>query len=100
MKKEELENLAHKVQLEIKATELPHYLKTFNGLEKMLAKFKNVKVNSRVKSAKRISNGYLTLQDLEKLTKKYSSPRVSKKILRSNSTVTPDGFILFKQKKQ
>jgi hypothetical protein len=100
MKKKELENLAQKVQLEIKEAELPHYLKTFNHLEKILPKFKNVKIGLRKKSTKRMSINYLTLKDLEKLTKKYSSPRVSKKVLKNNAIVTSDGFVLFKPKSQ
>ena len=100
MKEKELENLAEKVQLEIKKAGLPHYLKTFNRLEKMLTKFKNVKVGSKKNSIKRMNIGYLTLKDLEELTKKYSSPRISKKVLENNATVTPDGFILFKPKSQ
>ena len=100
MKNKELGNLAQKVQLEIKEVELPHYLKTFNRLEKILAKFRNVEIGLKKRSTKRINIGYLTLKDLEKLTKKYSSPRISKKVLESNATVTSDGFILFKPKSQ
>nr|CAG8502355.1 3139_t:CDS:2 [Entrophospora candida] len=90
MKKKELENLAKKVQLEIKEADLTHYLKTFNRLEKMLTKFKNVKVGSEKNSIKRMNIGYLTLKDLEELTKNYSSPRISKKVLENNAIVTPD----------
>ena len=100
MKKKELENLAHKVQLEIKETELADHLKTFSHLEKMLKNFKKIKIEVETSPVKRKNADYLTLQDLEKLTEKYSSPRISKKILKNNATVTPDGFILFKPKKQ
>ena len=100
MKKKELENLAQKVQLEIKEAELPDYLRAFNHLEKRLAKFKNAKAEPNLRPIKRMNTGYLTLKDLEKLTKKYSSPRVSKKVLKNNAMVTPDGFILFKLKNQ
>src|ERR1043166_9189902 len=97
MEKKELQKLAQKIQLAIKEEELPAYLEIFEYLEKLLTDFKKVQIGKKVKSMKRIDVGYLTLQDLEKLKKNFSQPRVSKKILERNSLSIVDDFVLFKK---
>lgn len=98
MKKSELQELAKKVQLEIKAEEEPIYLEIFRQVEKLLANFKKIKLGKRVKTEKRIDVNYLSLKDLEKIKMSFSQQRVSKKRLKSNAETTPDGFIIFKDK--
>jgi|SRR3954451_9426259 len=95
MKKEELEKLAKKVQLEIKEKETIKYLKEFRQLEKPLINFKKAKINPRIKPMIRIDIGHLTLAELKK---SFSSPLISKKSLKNNSiTVTKDNLVLFKK---
>jgi len=98
MEKQELQELAKKIQLEIKAEEELIYLETFQKVEKLLANFKKIKVGKKIKAEKRIGVGYLSLKDLEKIKTRFSQQRVSKKRLRSNAETTPDGFIIFKDK--
>jgi Asp-tRNA(Asn)/Glu-tRNA(Gln) amidotransferase C subunit len=98
MKKEELQKLAQKIQLELKEKEIIKYLKEFKHLEKLLASFKKAKINLRIKPTVRIDLGYLTLPELKKLEKSFSSPLISKKNLKDNSTaVTKDNLVLFKK---
>ena len=95
MKKEELEKLAKKVQLEIKEEETIKYLKGFKQLEKPLINFKKAKINPRIKPMVRIDIGHLTLAELKK---SFSSPLISKKSLKNNSiAVTKDNLVLFKK---
>ena len=79
MKKKELQKLAEKVQLEIRAEEISTYLETFAFLEKLLADFKKVRVGKKIKPMARIDVGFLSLKDLERLKKEFSQPRISKK---------------------
>jgi Asp-tRNA(Asn)/Glu-tRNA(Gln) amidotransferase C subunit len=95
MKKKELQKLAEKVQLEIKEEEISTYLKTFEFLEKLLVDFKKVQIGKKIKPMTRINVGSLSLKDLEKLKKKFSQSRISKKERERNSLSTTDDFILF-----
>lgn len=97
MKKKELEQLAQKVQLELKEEELTKYLKIFQELEKMLTNFKKIKTGKKTITMTRINTGYLTLSDLEKLAKKCSNSKISKKILQKNSLITKENFVLFRK---
>ena len=98
MEKEELEKLAKKVQLEIKEEEITKYLKEFKQLEKPLLSFKKAKINQKIKSMIRIDVGYLTLPELKRLAKSFSSPLISKKNLKNNSIITTkDNLVLFKK---
>lgn len=92
-----MQKLAQKVQLEIKEEELSVYLETFQKLEKTLSNFKKLRLGEKTKNMKNINFGYLTLNDLKKLERKFSQERVSKKIQKKNSLVADDGFILFKK---
>jgi len=98
MEKKELQNLAYKIQLEIKEEEFPAYLETFNQLEKLLVKLPKAKIGKKEKTRTGINVGYLTLKDLEKIKKKFRNQRVSRKTLQNNAETTSDGFILFKRK--
>src|SRR2546421_508501 len=98
MKKEELEKLAKKVQLEIKEEETIKYLKELKHLEKPLSSFKKAKINQKIKSMIRIDVGYLTLPELKRLAKSFSSPLISKKTFKNNSLLTTkDNLVLFKK---
>lgn len=98
MEKGELEKLAKKVQLKIKEEEKIKYLKEFKYLEKPLISFKKAKINQRTKPIARINVGYLTLSELKKLKKTFSSPLISKKNLKNNSIITTkDNLILFRK---
>lgn len=98
MEKEELEKLAKKVQLEIKEEEITKYLKEFKQLEKPLLNFKKAKINPRIKLMVRIDVGHLTLAELKKIKKSFSSPLISKKNLKNNSIITTKGnLVLFKK---
>src|SRR5437763_16068056 len=88
--------LAHKIQLIIKEDEMPNCLETFSELERQLTSFKKLKISEKIKPMTRINTGFLTLQDLKKLSKKYTNQRISGETLRANAEVTPDHFILFK----
>jgi hypothetical protein len=97
MEKKELQKLAQKIQLEIKAEELPAYLETFEYLEKLLVEFKKVRMGKKAKSLMRINIGHLTLKDLVQLKNKFSQVRISKKDRAKNSLSTDDDFVLFKK---
>ena len=98
MEKEELQKLAQKIQLEIKELEIISYLKEIKELEKVLTSFKKAKIKQNLKPMTRIDTGHLTLSELKKLEKYFSSPLVSKKNLKNNSLITTkDNSILFKK---
>jgi len=98
MEKEELQKLAQKIQLEIKELEIISYLKEIKELEKVLTSFKKSKIKQNLKPMTRIDTGHLTLSELKKLEKYFSSPLVSKKNLKNNSLITTkDNSILFKK---
>ena len=97
MKIKELQDLANKVQIGADEKELTEYLENFEQLEKSLADFKKIKIGKKVMPMTRINVGYLTLSDLEKLTKNFPIKKISKKTLESNSIVTKKGFVLFKK---
>jgi Asp-tRNA(Asn)/Glu-tRNA(Gln) amidotransferase C subunit len=98
MEREELQKLAQKIQLELKEKEIIKYLKEFKHLKKPLSNFKKAKINPRIKPMTRIDVGNLTLSELKKLKKYYSSPLISKKNLKDNSiNVTKDNLVLFKK---
>jgi hypothetical protein len=97
MKKKDLQALAQKIQLEIKEEELSTYLEIFEHLEKLTENFQKTKIGKQTKLMARIEIGHLTLEDLEKIKKQFSSRRVSKKTLEKNSLITEDNFILFKK---
>jgi hypothetical protein len=63
----------------------------------LLTEFKEIRVGGKVKPLKRIDVGYLTLQDLERLKRKFSQYRVSKKEREKNSLNVANDFILFKR---
>jgi hypothetical protein len=97
MKKEELQRLAQKIQLEIKEEEIPNYLETFKYLEKLLANLPKAKME---KIRFRDSVGYLTLTDLKNAEKKFLNQRVKRRTLQNNAKTASDGFILFKKDKK
>jgi len=98
MEKEQLQKLAQKIQLEIKEKEITKYLKEFKELENLLTSFKNAKINPSTKPMTRIDVGYLTLSELKKLEKSFSSPLITKKNLKDNNlSTTKDNLILFKK---
>ena len=92
-----LKELAQKIQLEIKEEELREYSELFNNLEKSLVNFQKIKGVKKFKPMNRIDVGYLTLSELEKLTKNFSQQKVNKKTLQDNSKIDKDGFVLFKK---
>ena len=96
MKKEELQSLAHKIQLEIKEEEMPDYLETFKYLEKLLTNLPKAKTE---KTRTKTSVGCLTLTGLKKAEKKFLNQRVRRKTLQNNAKTTSDRFILFKKDK-
>lgn len=96
MKPAELTALAHKIQLVIQEEEMPVYLETFAELEKQLVSFKKLKISEKIKPMTRINTGFLTLNDLKKLSKKYTNQRIDEATLRANAEITSDHFILFK----
>ena len=90
--------MAKKVQLEIKEEETIKYLKELKHLEKLLSSFKKAKINPRIKPMIRIDVGYLTLPELKRLAKSFSSPLISKKTFKNNSLLTTkDNLVLFKK---
>lgn len=72
---EKILKLAEKVQLEIKKEDVPFYLETLFWCEKLLVNFQKIKLPKKSKTLTRINTGYLTMRDLEKLTKKFSSQK-------------------------
>src|SRR5438045_1149131 len=96
MKPTELTALASKIQLTLSEEEISACLETFSELERQLTSFKKLKISEKIKPMTRINTGFLTLQDLKKLSKKYTNQRISGETLRANAEVTPDHFILFK----
>lgn len=99
MEKEKLQKLAQKIQLELKEKEIIKYLKEFKHLEKPLSNFKRAKKNhKKIKPVNRIDVGYLTLPELKRLEKSFSSPLISKKNFKNNSLfTTKDNLVLFKK---
>ena len=81
-----IQNLAARVQLEIKKEEMPIYLETLIQLEQLLVNFRKVKLPKKTKSLVRIATGSLTVNDLKKLAKKFSSSTSVSS--RSNSLIT------------
>src|SRR3954454_12045822 len=68
-----IQELAARVQLEIKKEEMPIYLETLVQLEQLLVNFRNVKLPKKTKPLVRITTGSLTINDLKKLAEKFSS---------------------------
>lgn len=97
MKIKELQDLANKVQIVVEEKELTEHLENFEQLAKILADFKQIKIGKKAMPMTRIDVGYLTLSDLEKLTKNFLIKKISKKTLKSNSIVTEKGFVFFKK---
>src|SRR3954471_693876 len=97
MKIKELQDLANKVQIGAEEKELTEYLEGFEQLEKILADFKKIKIGKKIMPMTRIDVGYLTLSDLEKITKNFSQQKVSKKTLQNNSKIDKDNFVLFRK---
>lgn len=98
MEKKELQNLAQKIQLELKEQEIKNYLESFEKLEKLLIDFKNTQINKNIKPMERINVGYLDLRSLKILQKKSFQPRIAVKNQKANSLITSDKFVLFKNK--
>ncbi|RHZ35343.1 hypothetical protein [endosymbiont GvMRE of Glomus versiforme] len=99
MDKKKLKKLADKIQLEIKKKEIPAYLENFSRLEKLLIGIKKTKIGKGKITNKRMNNNYFDLKDLEKLEKKFQRNKTNKNIIKNNSDLAPNGFILFKHKK-
>ena len=96
MQAKEIQELAQKIQLEIKPDEMPDCLEIFQHLEELLVNFKKTKIKKDLKIMTQINIGYLTLSNLEKLKKKFTNRLVSQETLRANSEITEDGFILLR----
>lgn len=97
MKKKELQELAQKIQIELEEQELTEYLEYFQQLEKQLTEFKKTKIKKKTILITTSNIIHLTLSDLRKLIKKYSSSKISKKTLQNNSQITKENFVLFKK---
>ncbi|MDR1670838.1 MAG: hypothetical protein LBR43_03920 [Spiroplasmataceae bacterium] len=97
MKTKELQNLAQKIQLELKEQEMETYLKNFVNLEKLLTDFKNIQVKKTIKPMERINVGYLDLKSLKKTKKSFFQSRITIKNQKTNSLITNDEFVLFKK---
>src|SRR5207248_9572548 len=73
---EKIQKLATRVQLEIKKEEMPIYLETLVRLEQLLGNFQKVKLAKKTKPMVRIETGFLTMNDLKKLAKKFSNSKL------------------------
>ncbi|CAG8640065.1 2124_t:CDS:2 [Racocetra fulgida] len=77
-----IRGLAEKVQLKLKREEEVIYVENLDKLERLLAKFRQVKLPSNIKPLVRIDTGYLTKKYLQELSQKYpcQQPVSQKKI--------------------
>ncbi|CAH1756020.1 24926_t:CDS:2 [Entrophospora sp. SA101] len=79
MKLSQLQELAKKVQLEIKSEETEYLLTSFSKLEEMLAKFQQSQLKDSQPYQKQTK---LTLRNLHQLTKAYSTHSIKKETVR------------------
>ncbi|CAJ0761885.1 9291_t:CDS:2 [Entrophospora sp. SA101] len=91
MKLSQLQELAKKVQLEIKAEETQHLLNNFLKLEELLAKFRQVQLKNSQFYQKQAK---LTLSNLQQLTKNYLTHKIKQEIVCHNATVSAKNFLI------
>ncbi|KLL02768.1 MAG: hypothetical protein MRECE_46c003 [Mycoplasmataceae bacterium CE_OT135] len=97
MKLSQLQELAKKVQLEIKPEETEYLLTSFSKLEEMLAKF----LQSQLKDSQpHQKQAKLTLRKLHQLTKAYSTHSIKQEIIRRNAIVSAKNFLIIRKKKK
>ncbi|CAJ0836439.1 2103_t:CDS:2 [Entrophospora sp. SA101] len=95
MKLSQLQELAKKVQLEIKAEETQHLLNNFLKLEELLAKFRQVQLKNSQFYQKQAK---LTLSNLQQLTKNYLTHKIKQEIVCHNATVSAKNFLIIQTK--
>ena len=96
MKSSQLQELAKKVQLEIKTEETQHLLNSFLELEELLAKFRQVQLKNSQFYQKQAK---LALSNFQQLTKNYLTHKIKQEIVCHNATVSAKNFLIIRKKK-
>ena len=95
MKLQELQKLARKVQLKIKTGEVDYLLDSLSKLEKLLAKFRQLKLEEPCQKLTKI-----TLKDLHQLVEKFSIQVTKQETILHNATTSAKNFLIICKKKK